>query len=160
MSPKILIAVALVLILAGAAGYREFLAPGKGSTQSVADPAGWEIRYFSGRSKLLRRPTLQVIVLSNKRFASKDNGRVVEIGNQSVGGIGRMFILGDGGQLTEATSHVFKTLWDQREGLEAKISAPENRKSRDNWVRDYLRSIRSPEDPDTVLKMFLEDPRK
>lgn len=127
--------------LLGWAGYYEFAAPCAGMTENRQDPdAGWAIFAFSGRSRLLGRETLQVILVTRRRDPSVSDGRSVKVAGHTLRGRGRVFLLDPRAQLTETQAPIFDGLWGTR--------LSETR----NPLRGYLKTLPQ----DEALRKFLE----
>ena len=151
----------LILIAGGPLGYIEFLgAAPNGPGGGFSDPSNWNIHFQSGRSKILERETLRIIVISQKRFGLYSDGRKVEIAGHTLRGKGRIFLVDDKGQLTETNAPLFNQLWKHHKNIHGHISGTlkgDERYKKKHWIRGYLRSQTDKSVWDEPLKAFLAE---
>lgn len=154
---KLLLAL-LILLLVGIAvflGNVEFFSAAPGTISGSSDPAGWDVIFDSGHSKLLGRETIRIIVLSKKTFTGKSDGRKLEIAGHILGGRGRIYLLDETGSLTETNAPIFDELWSQRENFQSRVEAWNKSDLRKHWIREYLRASLKPESLDPALRDFI-----
>lgn len=155
------LSVLLVLGLIAFFGYVEFLGKARGGTQGISDPSGWSLRFASGRSQLLGRETLQIIVISKSGpLPSRDDGRTLEIAGRSLGGTARLFLFDEKRTLIETRAPVFSQLWSLRDNFEGRLEAWNAKTTEEKGIRSYLRATLDPASLDPALRDFLAPPGK
>ena len=153
--------VLLVLALAaGVAGYRELTAAGHGGATSVADPAGWQVVFADGRSRILRRETLRIIVISRKRTSFANDGRTLQVSGHSLQGWGQIYLIDEEGRLTETRAPLFEEFWSRRGDFSLRVDAWNGPAARKHQIREYLRATLKPETWDPPLRDFFGPPEK
>ncbi len=110
---SVLLSIAVLLIfLLALLGYYEFFAPTAYQESSFGDQSGWSMETYTGKSRLLGRLSLHIVVISKAQFPASCDGHRVTVNGQTMKGRRKVYLIDERGRMTESEAPVFRDLWE------------------------------------------------